>query len=94
MEVPVACDKRVILQDHPLFGAPGSGLIDQLSAHAASKRIKRGTTMFSKGDQGTCLYAVCSGQVKITVPSGEGKGAVFNLITGPIRGTPRSTEAP
>ena len=64
-------DKRAILQNHPLFGALGSGLIEQLSAHAASKRIKRGTTIFSKGDQGTCLYAVCSGQVKITVPSGE-----------------------
>jgi CRP/FNR family transcriptional regulator, cyclic AMP receptor protein len=73
-------DKRAILQNHPLFGALGSALIDQLSAHAASKRIKRGTTIFSKGDQGTCLYAVCSGQVKITVPSGEGKDAVFNLI--------------
>jgi CRP-like cAMP-binding protein len=76
----VTFDKRVILQDHSLFGALGSGLIDQLSAHAASKRIKRGTTIFSKGDQGTCLYAVCSGQVKITVPSGEGKDAVFNPI--------------
>jgi len=63
-----------------LFGALGSGVIDQLSAHATSKLIKRGTTIFSKGDQGTCLYAVCSGQVKITVPSGEGKDAVFNLI--------------
>ena len=75
-----AFDKRAILQNHALFGALGSGVIDQLSAHAASKRIKRGTTIFSKGDQGTCLYAVCSGQVKITVPSGEGKDAVFNLI--------------
>ncbi len=73
-------DKRAILQNHPLFGALGSNLIEQLSAHAASKRIKRGTTIFSKGDQGSCLYAVCSGQVKITVPSGEGKDAVFNLI--------------
>jgi CRP/FNR family cyclic AMP-dependent transcriptional regulator len=73
-------DKRAILQQHPLFGALGSSLIDQLSSHATSKRIKRGTTIFSKGDYGSCLYAVCSGQVKITVPSGEGKDAVFNLI--------------
>jgi CRP/FNR family transcriptional regulator, cyclic AMP receptor protein len=73
-------DKRAILQHHPLFGALGANLIEQLSAHATPKRIKRGTTIFSKGDQGTCLYAVCTGQVKITVPSGEGKDAVFNLI--------------
>jgi CRP/FNR family transcriptional regulator, cyclic AMP receptor protein len=73
-------DKRAILQNHPLFGALGPALIEQLSAHAATKRIKRGTTIFSKGDQGSCLYAVSSGQVKITVPSGEGKDAVFNLI--------------
>jgi hypothetical protein len=64
-----AFDKRAILQNHALFGALGSGVIDQLSAHAASKRIKRGTTIFSKGDQGTCLYAVCSGQVKDNVPN-------------------------
>ena len=50
-------DKRAILQQHPLFGALGSGLIEQLSAHATSKRIKRGTTIFSKGDHGSCLYA-------------------------------------
>jgi CRP/FNR family cyclic AMP-dependent transcriptional regulator len=73
-------DKRAILQQHPLFGALGTAVIDQLSAHATSKRIRRGTTIFSKGDAGSCLYAVCSGQVKITVPSGEGKDAVFNLI--------------
>jgi CRP/FNR family transcriptional regulator, cyclic AMP receptor protein len=73
-------DKRAILQHHPLFGALGTALIDQLSAHATSKRIRRGTTIFSKGDPGSCLYAVFSGQVKITVPSGEGKDAVFNLI--------------
>ena len=42
-------DKRAILQNHPLFGALGSKLIEQLSAHAASKRIKRGTTISPRG---------------------------------------------
>ncbi len=44
------------------------------------KEVKRGTTIFNKGDVGNSLFAVCEGSVKMTSPSADGKDAVFNLI--------------
>ena len=44
------------------------------------KEIKRGATIFAKGEPGQSMFAVCSGTVKISVPSADGKDAVFNFI--------------
>jgi CRP/FNR family transcriptional regulator, cyclic AMP receptor protein len=42
--------------------------------------VNRGTNIFAKGDPGTSLFAIGAGTVKISVPSVEGKDAVFNLL--------------
>jgi len=75
-------DKRAILRSHPLFGGLGADLLDRLSSYAVPQTITRGTTIFARGDPGTCLYALCSGTVKISAPAPGGRDAVFNLITG------------
>jgi CRP/FNR family transcriptional regulator, cyclic AMP receptor protein len=75
-----AFDKRAVLRDHPLFAGLGAQVIDRLAAYAHTKSIAAGTTIFEKGDPGTCLFAVCSGTVKISNHSPDGKDAVFNLI--------------
>jgi CRP/FNR family cyclic AMP-dependent transcriptional regulator len=74
-------DKRAILRDHPIFGGLGLELLDRLSSYAVRRTVKRGTSIFAKGDPGTSLLAVCSGTVKISAPSPSGKGALFNLMT-------------
>lgn len=74
-------DKRAVLRDHPIFGRLGPELIERLSSYGISRTVRRGTSIFSKGDPGTSLIAVCSGIVKISAPSVAGRGAVFNLIT-------------
>jgi len=96
-----AFDKRAVLRDHPLFMGLGPQVIDRLAAYAHTKSIVAGTTIFEKGDPGTCLFAVCSGTVKISNHSPDGKDAVFNLINvgeifGEIAlldGQPRTAEA-
>jgi CRP/FNR family cyclic AMP-dependent transcriptional regulator len=75
-----AFDKREILRTHPIFGGLGPELLDRLSSHAIRQTVKRGTEIFTRGDPGTSLLAVCSGTVKISAPSPGGRGAVFNLI--------------
>jgi CRP/FNR family transcriptional regulator, cyclic AMP receptor protein len=75
-----APDKLALLQRHPLFGVLGTDLLKRLSACAVTRRFKRGTTIFDKGDPGTALFAVHTGTVKISVPSADGREAVFNLI--------------
>ena len=42
--------------------------------------MKRGATIFSKGDAGNSLFAVISGTVKISTSSAEGRSAILNLI--------------
>ena len=94
-------DKRAILQNHPIFGGLGAELLDRLSSYAIPQTVKSGTTIFARGDPGTSLFAVCSGTVKISAPSPDGRDAVFNLIMegaifgeiAVLDGLPRSADA-
>ena len=96
-----AADKRAFLSGHPIFGALEPELLDQLSSYAIPRSVKRGATLFERGDSGTALFAICSGTVKISAPSAEGKGAVFNLISegaifgeiAVLDGLPRTADA-
>jgi CRP/FNR family cyclic AMP-dependent transcriptional regulator len=73
-------DRRAILRDHPLFSGLPADIIERLCAYGKMKEVKRGATIFTKGEPGQSMFAVCSGTVKISVPSLEGKDAVFNFI--------------
>ncbi len=53
---------------------------DQLCRYAKHSTLKRGATIFSKGDPGNSLIAVISGTVKISVSSADGRSAILNLI--------------
>jgi CRP/FNR family transcriptional regulator, cyclic AMP receptor protein len=74
-------DKRSILRNHPIFGEFRPDLLERLSSHAARKTVRSGTAIFARGDPGTCLFAVCSGTVRISAPSPAGRSAIFNLIS-------------
>src|SRR6516162_7276766 len=96
-----SADKRAILRDHYLFGKLTAHQIESLSACVVTRSVKRGTNMFAKGDPGTSLYAVGAGTVKISVPSVDGKDAVFNVLSNGaifgeialLDGNPRTADA-
>lgn len=73
-------DKQAILRGHWLFSKLDARIIDRLSACMLSRTFKRGMTIFTKGDESTNLFAVGSGTVRISVPSVDGRAAVFNLL--------------
>jgi CRP-like cAMP-binding protein len=73
-------DKQAILAAHPLFRGLAPSMLDRLASFAVVQTVKAGTVLFSKGDRGSSLYAVCSGTVRISTPSEQGKDAVFNLM--------------
>ncbi len=78
---PRSCiDKRSLLESHPMFAGLGPDLIEGLVARAVTQVVRSGTLLFSKGDPGSSLFAVCRGRVKISVPSSDGRDAVFNVI--------------
>jgi CRP-like cAMP-binding protein len=96
-----AIDRRVVFQQHPLFGRLTAEDIDRIAAYSRIERVKRGRTIFRKGDDGTGMMAVLAGRVKITVPGREGKEALLNII-GPggmfgeialLDGRPRTADA-
>jgi CRP/FNR family cyclic AMP-dependent transcriptional regulator len=73
-------DKVALLGAHPLFRELGREVRDRIGAYATIRNVKRGDTLFMKGDPGTSLFAVCAGTVEVIVPSAEGRNAVVNLI--------------
>jgi CRP-like cAMP-binding protein len=72
--------KLEVLRKHPIFSDLEPAAFDQLCRYAKLSTLKRGATIFSKGDAGNSLFAVISGTVKISSSSAEGRSAILNLI--------------
>src|SRR3979409_1810530 len=77
---PVASSKLSVLRKHPYFADLEPEAFDQLCRYAKHSTLKRGATIFSKGDPGNSLFAVISGTVKMSISSPDGRSAIFNLI--------------
>ena len=75
-----ADNKLAVLRQHPIFSDLEPEALDQLRRYAKRSTLKRGASIFSKGDPGTSLFAVISGTVKISISSADGRSAIFNLI--------------
>jgi CRP-like cAMP-binding protein len=73
-------ERAALLRRHPLFKEIDPKISDRLAAHAKTRSVARGATIFVKGDAGTCLFAVVSGAVQVIAGSSEGKSAMFNRI--------------
>jgi CRP/FNR family transcriptional regulator, cyclic AMP receptor protein len=73
-------NKLTVLRKHPYFCDLDSEAFDQLCRYAKHSTLKRGSTIFSKGDAGSGLVAVISGTVKISISSPDGRSAILNLI--------------
>ncbi len=76
----VANGKLSVLRKHPIFADLEPEAFDQLCRYAKHSMLKRGATLFSKGDPGNSLYAVISGTVKMSISSPDGRNAILNII--------------
>jgi CRP-like cAMP-binding protein len=76
----VTSGKLSVLRKHPYFVDLTPEAFEQLCRYAKHTTLKRGTTIFSKGDPGTSVVAVISGTVKISISSADGRNAILNLI--------------
>jgi CRP-like cAMP-binding protein len=90
-----------VLRKHPIFRDLDPEALDQLCRYAKHCTMKRGTTIFSRGDPGNSLFAVISGTVKMSISSADGRSAIFNLISAGeifgeialLDGLPRTADA-
>jgi CRP/FNR family cyclic AMP-dependent transcriptional regulator len=73
-------NKLSVLREHPVFHDLGPEALDQLCRYARHVSLKRGATIYSKGDPGNTLSVVISGTVKISISSPDGRNAILNLI--------------
>jgi len=73
-------DKLAPLRNHPLFREFPPSVIEHLGTYMTRRSVRRGASIFVKGDPGTGLMAVLWGSVKITVPTSDGHEAVLNII--------------
>jgi CRP/FNR family cyclic AMP-dependent transcriptional regulator len=69
-----------ILRNHPILGELPNASIERLLSCATTRKVRRGTTIFAKGDAGTQLIAILSGRIKIAISSPEGREAVLNVV--------------
>jgi CRP-like cAMP-binding protein len=72
--------KLAVLRKHPIFCDLDSEALDQLCRYAKPISLKRGATIYSKGDPGSSLYVVISGTAKMSISSPDGRSAILNLI--------------
>lgn len=72
--------KLSVLRKHEIFSDLDNEALEQLGRYAKHTVLKRGATIFSKGDPGNSLYAVVAGTVKISISSPDGRNAILNLI--------------
>src|SRR5205814_8310022 len=72
--------KLSVLRKHPIFADLEPEAFEQLCRYAKHSTLKRGATLFSKGDPGHSLYAVISGTVKMSISSPDGRNAILNII--------------
>ena len=76
----VSNGKLAVLRKHPIFCDLAPEALEQLCHYAKQATLKRGATIFAKGDPGNSLIGVVSGTVKISVSSPDGRSAILNLI--------------
>lgn len=73
-------DRKALLASHHFFRGLDPSLIEKIDAHAITRKVKPGTLLFRKGEEGSNIYAVLSGTIRITTGSAGGKDAIFGLV--------------
>ena len=93
--------KRDALLASPFFQHMRNEELDEIIGFATERRVPRGTTIFSKGDEGSSMMAVQAGRVRNSAVSADGKEVTLNVIDAGeifgeialLDGKPRSADA-
>src|SRR5689334_12112663 len=91
-------DAMAVLASTSLFGGLDDAALALVAEAAERRRFRRGAVVFSQGDEGSQLYVVASGRLKLAVTTASGSTIVLTTLTHPdtfgelalIDGRPRS----
>jgi len=89
------------LRQVPLFRTLQKEDIESLSAAIGMQSVKRGDVLFRKGSEGTVLYIIKEGRIKIVLPSKDGSEVILAIFSETdffgemalLDGIPRSADA-
>ena len=92
---------KELIKQIPLFRTLDDSDLDDLAAATRLMSLKSGQPLFHKGDEGTALYIVRSGTIKIVLPSRIGDEIIVSILTDGeffgemalLDGEPRSADA-
>ncbi|MBU4539556.1 MAG: Crp/Fnr family transcriptional regulator [Bacteroidetes bacterium] len=90
-----------IIKQIPIFKTLSDSDLNDLVDSLRLKPLKQGQTLFWKGDEGTALYIVKKGTIKIVLPSTEGDEIIVTMFSegdffgemALLDGEPRSADA-
>jgi CRP/FNR family transcriptional regulator, cyclic AMP receptor protein len=93
--------RREVLRQIPLFQAMRPAELEQVLDFAKEQRVRKGTVIYQKGDEGSSMAVVMTGRIRISAISLDGKEITLNVIQpggifGEIAlmdGKPRSADA-
>jgi len=69
------------LRQVPLFHSLRSGDIELLSSSIRIQSLKKGEVLFRKGSEGTVLYIIKKGRIKIVLPSRAGDEVILVIFS-------------
>lgn len=69
-----------LLKQIPLFKGLSKRALSELSARMRPLSVKKGETIFRKGSEGTTLYVILEGSVKIVLPSRLGDEMIVTIF--------------
>jgi CRP-like cAMP-binding protein len=72
--------QRHLLKASPLFSRLADDEANAILAHATIARYREGAQIFAKGDPGTSMMAVLSGEIMIRSPSADGRQVVLGVV--------------
>lgn len=73
-------ERVALLGRAPLLRRLPEEALARLAGSARLRAMRRGETLFRRGDPGTGLLLVVRGRIRISVPSSEGRDGVLNLV--------------
>lgn len=69
-----------VLTSVPIYKGISKESLTKLTSIAKLSQYPKGSTVFSEGDPGDCLYIVASGRVDIYTRTGSGDGIILNTL--------------
>jgi CRP/FNR family transcriptional regulator, cyclic AMP receptor protein len=72
--------ERRLLGATDLFAGLPPDVLDELRAHATTRKLKRNEVLFEQGDDADALYVVEHGRIAIATQSGDGRESVVAVL--------------